>query len=237
MGTLLLAATILVSAASSLTDVLNELAKRYEALTGTRVQVNVGSSNTLARQITQGAPVDLFISADDEQMNILERAGQLVPATRVPLVSNRLVVIVPATSALQVSSARDLANAAVKRVAMANPGAVPAGVYARRWLEHLRLWKTIEPKVIPLPTVRAALAAVREGRADAGVVYATDARNERGIRVAFTPAPHDVGVIVYPAAVIAGPRQAEAERFLSFLRSREAAAAFGAAGFRPPVHP
>jgi molybdate transport system substrate-binding protein len=108
---------------------------------------------------------------------------------------------------------------------------VPAGVYTRRWLEKTALWQTVERKVIPLPTVRAALAAVREGRADAGIVYATDARREPGVRVAFEPAPGDAPLIVYPAAVIAGPRQAEAARFLAFLRSPEAIKAFEAAGF------
>jgi molybdate transport system substrate-binding protein len=232
MGTLLIAATILVSAASSLTDVLNELAKRYAAITSTRVQVNVASSSTLARQIVSGAPVDLFISADEAQMDVLERAGRLVPGTRAPLLGNRLVVIVSSGSPLRFSSARDLAGSAVKRVAMAHPGAVPAGVYARTWLEQIALWKSVESKVIPLPTVRAALAAVREGRADAGIVYETDVRGQSGVRVAFTPDPKEVGFIVYPAAVIAGGRQADATDFLAFLRSPEAAAVFFAAGFR-----
>jgi molybdate transport system substrate-binding protein len=201
------------------------------------VQVNAAGSNTLARQIAQGAPVDVFISADDAQMDVLERAGRLVPGTRAPLVGNRLVVIVPANSALQISNAGDLTAAAVKRLAMANPVAVPAGVYTRRWLERLALWKAIEARVIPLPTVRAALAAVREGRADAGVVYATDVRGESGVRVALLPDPKEVGLIVYPAAAIAGGRQAEATQFLAFLRSPEAQRVFVAAGFPMVVRP
>jgi len=231
MSIVLLAAAIVVSAASSLTDVLGELAKRYEAATGERVQVNAGGSNTLARQIVEGAPVDVFISADDVQMDVLERAGRLVPGTRVPLVGNRLVVVVPRTSGVVLVRARDLMSSSVTRVAMANPAAVPAGVYGRKWLEKTGLWTAIEPKVIPLPTVRAAVAAVREGRAQAGIVYATDVRSEPAVRVAFEPAADEVPPITYPAAVITGPRQAAAKRFLTFLCSREAVEIFQAAGF------
>ncbi len=195
------------------------------------MQINLGGSNTLARQIVNGAPVDLFISADEAQMDVVEKAGRLVAASRTPLLSNRLVVIVPADSRAAVSAARDLGAAAVRRVAMGNPDAVPAGVYARRWLEQQALWHAVQPKIVPLPTVRAVLAAVREGRADAGIVYVTDARTEHAVRVAFEVPMNDVPFISCPAAVVRGPREAEAAKFLAYLRSAEARVVFEAAGF------
>jgi molybdate transport system substrate-binding protein len=233
MATLLIAASIVVSAAASLTDVLGELAKRYEAATGERVQINTAGSNTLARQIVQGAPVDLFISADEAQMDVLQRAGRLVAGTRAPLLRNRLVVIAPIDNRAGLARAPDLAARAVTRVALANPDAVPAGVYARQWLQKIGLWSAVEGKVVPLPTVRAALAAVREGRAEAGIVYATDARTESRVRVVFEPDPADAPSVVYPAAVVVGPNAGQAARFLAFLRSPEAASLFEAAGFLP----
>jgi molybdate transport system substrate-binding protein len=231
VNSLLIAATILVSAASSLTDVLAELARRYEAAGGDQVMVNAGASNTLARQIVEGAPVDLFISADEAQMDLVERAGRLLPGSRVALLRNRLVVIVPASSRTVVAGPRDLTSASVRRIAIGNPEGVPAGVYARSWLERLGLWSALRPKVVPLPTVRAALAAVRESRADAGIVYATDVRNETGVRVAFEPPSTEAPVVVYPAAIVRGPRQDAAKRFLEYLQSDAAAAMFESAGF------
>lgn len=231
MNTFLIAATILVSAASSLTDVLSELARRYEEATGDRVMVNAGASNTLARQIVEGAPVDLFVSADETQMDVVERAGKLVPGSRVALLRNRLVVIVPASSRTPVAQARDLTSASVRRIAIGNPEGVPAGVYARSWLERIGLWSALQPKLVPMPTVRAALAAVREGRADAGIVYATDVRHETGVRIAFEPSPAEAAAVIYPAALVRGPRQEAARRFLEYLQSDAAAAVFESAGF------
>jgi molybdate transport system substrate-binding protein len=123
----------------------------------------------------------------------------------------------------------------IRRVAMGDPAAVPVGVYARQWLSRIGLWQQVAPKVVPLPTSPAALAAVREGRAEAAIVYATDARGPAAgsIRVAHVVRVQDAPAIFYPAAVVRGGREAEAQRFLAFLRDRTAQSVFEAAGFRP----
>ena len=235
MWSALLAAALTVSAASSLTDVLTELAKRFEAATGERVHINAAASNTLARQIVEGAPVDVFISADETQMSVAEKSGRLAKGSRVALLSNQLVVVVPHDTRLAIDKPADLADGRVRRIAMGQPEAVPAGVYGRQWLEKSGLWTAVQPKTVPMPTVRAALAAVREGRVDAAIVYDTDARVTPDVRVVYRVPPAEAPRIVYPAAVIAGPREAEARRFLTFLQSAEAQRVFAAAGFSVPA--
>lgn len=228
---------LLVSAAASLTDVMAELSAAYRAERGTELRVNSGGSNTLARQIVEGAKVDLFISADDAQMDVADRAGRLVAGSRTALLSNSLVVIVPAAGPggskdSPLRTMRDLAAASVRRVAMGNPESVPAGVYGRRWLEQIGLWARVAPKVVPLPTVRAALSAVQEGRVDAGIVYATDARTTNGVRVAVVAADGEAPSVVYPAAIVRGGREEESARLLTWLRGETATRVFTHAGFR-----
>jgi molybdate transport system substrate-binding protein len=223
---------VLVSAATSLTDVLQQIARAYEARTGTRLALNVGASNTLARQIAAGAPVDLFISADDAQMNLVR--GNILPETRVDLISNQLAIAVPTDRPRVVRSARDLADPAFKRIALGDPAAVPAGVYARQYLEHAGLWPLIAPKVIPSATVRLALAAVESGAADAAIVYRTDVAAARRARLAFVVPAAEGPRIVYPAAVIrSAPHADAAKRLLTFLQSPAAADIFSRAGFLP----
>lgn len=231
-------AELVVSAAASLSDVMTELTTLYLAESRVALRVNSGGSNTLARQIVEGAGVDVFISADEAQMEVAEQAGRLVPGSRSNLVSNALVVIVPTqgmagASSLRVTAAKDLTRPGVRRIAMGNPESVPAGVYGRRWLEALGLWATVRQKVVPLPTVRAALSAVQEGRADAGIVYATDARVTPDVRVAMTVPAGEAPAIVYPAAAVRGPREAPARQFLVWLRGGAAQAVFMRAGFGP----
>jgi molybdate transport system substrate-binding protein len=230
MWSLMLTAALTVSAAASLSDVVTELARRYEAASGRPVHVNTAASNTLARQIAEGAPVDVFVSADETQMNVVIKSGMVVDGTRVALLTNQLVIVTP-QNARTVAGPRDLASSTVKRVAMGQPDSVPAGVYGRQWLEKLGLWSAVQPKVVPMPTVRAALAAVREGRADAAIVYATDARTTKDVRVAHVVSIADGPAIVYPAAVIRGKNENEARRFLEYLQSADARAVFEAAGF------
>jgi molybdate transport system substrate-binding protein len=234
----LAAAALTVSAASSLTDVLTELATRYQAATGERVQINPGASNTLARQIIEGAPVDVFISADDLQMNAVVKAGRMAPGSTITLLSNELVLVVPKGAPAHVNQPQDLVEGHVRRIAMGQPESVPAGVYGRQWLEKLGLWKAVQPKVVPMPTVRAALAAVRERRVDAAIVYATDARTTADVRVAYRALSGEGPRIVYPAAVVAGPHETSARRFLAYLQSDEARRVFEGAGFIvPPPKP
>src|SRR5688500_4127277 len=223
---------VMVSAATSLTEVMQRLAAVYQARTGTRVTLNFGASNTLARQIAAGAPVDLFVSADEAQMNTVRE--QILSDTRIDLLSNQLAVAVPADRPVAIASARDLADRAIRRIALGAPAAVPAGVYAKQYLERAGVWARIAPKVIPAGSVRLALAAVENGAADAAIVYRTDVAAARGARLAFVVPTGDAPRIVYPAAVVrSAPHTQAAKQLLAFLRGGEAAEIFRAAGFIP----
>jgi molybdate transport system substrate-binding protein len=220
-----------VSVASSVADVMAEVGRAWAAAGGSGIQVNAGGSNVLARQVAQGARVDVFVSADHAQMDVAAASGRLVAGSIRDLLSNTLVVVVPEHAGSRTLTPADLASPGVRRVALGNPQSVPAGVYARQWLERAGLWSAVLPKVVPTLTVRAALAAVRAGRVDAGVVFATDARSAPDVVVAYRVPAAEVPPIRYPAAVVRGPREAEAARFLQFLASPDARAIFEAAGF------
>lgn len=227
-----LAAQVTVFAAASLSDALKEIGAAYEKETGVKVAFNFGASSLLARQIDEGAPADLFFSADEARMDGLEKKGLILAGTRKSKLSNALVIVVAADSPLKIESARDLANPGVKRVALAEPRTVPAGIYARAYLEGLKLWPTVEPKVVPTDNVRGALAAVESGNVDAGVVYKTDAAISRKVRVACEVPPRESPKIRYPMAVVAETRQPEAaKRFLQHLDSADAARIFEKYGF------
>jgi molybdate transport system substrate-binding protein len=224
---------LLVAAAASLGGLAAPLAQAVHDRHGLDVRFTFAGSNTLARQIVEGAPIDVFISADQAQMDVVERAGLVVPGTRVDVLGNQLVVIVPRGAPPRVGAPDDLAKPDVRFVAMGDPNAVPAGVYGRRWLESMRLWTEVQPKVVPLPSSPAVVAAVREGRAHAGIVYVTDATAE--VTIAHRVALADAPPIRYPAAAIARGRVADARTFIAFLQSAEAMKLSEAAGFRRPV--
>jgi molybdate transport system substrate-binding protein len=224
---------VLVAAAASLSGIAPQLTHAFHDATGIDLRFNFGGSNTLARQILEGARVDAFVSADAAQMDVVERSGRLVEGTRVDVVSNRLVVIVGSSPHPPVFKVDDLASPRTRRVAMGDPAAVPAGVYGRRWLEAIRLWSMVEPKVIPLPSSPAVVAAVRAGRAEVGVVYASDTHNRRDVSVAYVVPSDDAPEIMYPAAAITGGRIPLARQFVDFLRSAPAQRIFESAGFRP----
>ncbi len=224
--------TLIVSAAASLTDALGEIGKIYEARSPDLVDFNFGASSTLARQVEASAPVDVFVSADEEIVGRLENRNLLVPGTRTSLLSNTLVIVIAKDSTLAFHSVRDLAAENVRSVALAEPGSVPAGIYAREYLQKLGIWEKIRPKVIPTENVRAALAAVEAGNADAAIVYRTDAGISVKVRVGFEVPVAQGPKISYAAAVIRDSRHAEAARkFLSFLGSPEAGAVFRRYGF------
>jgi molybdate transport system substrate-binding protein len=224
---------LVVSVAASVYDALDEIAALYREATGVSVALNAGGSNTLARQIVEGAKAGLFLSADEIQMDAVEKAGRIVPGTRTRLLTNELVVVVP-QSTRQFTVAQVL-EGRIARLAMGEPGAVPAGVYGRKWLEHEGAWQRVESKVIPFPTVRAVLSAVEAGRVDAGIVYRTDATTS-AVRVIAAMRRKDYPYldIAYPAAVIAGPSEKEARRFLEFLKGPAARAVFDRRGFGKP---
>ncbi|HUA39762.1 MAG TPA: molybdate ABC transporter substrate-binding protein [Candidatus Sulfopaludibacter sp.] len=225
-------AEITVFAASSLTDSLRRVAAVYEKASGDKIVFNFGASSTLARQIEAGAPADIFFSADEAQMGTLAKQGLIDPATRRDRLGNSLVVVVSRDSVLQIKSPDDLTNVVVKRIALADPRAVPAGVYARAWLEKMRLWPAIQPRVIPTENVRAALAAVASGNVDAGVVYKTDAAISPKVKIAYEVAQPDGPDIRYPMALVRGAPQSEtAKKFLNYLSAKEAGQVFARYGF------
>ena len=223
---------LVVSVAASLHDALAEIAGLYRAATGVSVALNTGGSNTLARQIVEGARVGVFISADNIQMDSVEKAGRVVPGTRTRLVTNELAIIVPDNARRSVTIQQVL-DGRIDRLAMGEPSAVPAGVYARRFFERQGAWARVQPKVVPFPTVRAVLAAVEAGRVDAGAVYVTDAMTAR-VHVIARVGDLD---IIQPAAVIRGPDEAAGRRFLEFLKAPQARAVFTKRGFGLPLAP
>lgn len=225
--------TVLVSAAVSLTEVLRTVARAFErGERGERIVLNLAGSNTLARQIAEGAPVDLFISADAAQMDRVEQAGRILAGSRIDLLSNQLVVVVPDDRARLFRSPRDLLDPEIRRIAVGDPAAVPAGVYAKQYLEAQGLWPQLRAKIVPTMSVRGTLSAVEAGNADAGIVYRTDAAIATRAIVALTVPVEDGPSIDYPAAVMAdAPNQAGARRFLAHLQGPDAAAAFERAGF------
>ena len=219
-----------VSAAISLTDSLEAVARAYSAAGGGAVRFNFAGSNTLARQLVNGAPADVFISADEAQMDVAERAGAIDRTTRVALLGNRLAVITRKDNATGSSILRE----DVRRIALGDPSAVPAGVYARAYLLAAGVWSQVEPKVVPVVNVRAALMVVENGSADAAIVYETDAVLTSTAVTAFVVTGAAAPRIVYPAAIVTHSRQrSAAERFLSFLSGPQATPIFRTFGFTP----
>jgi molybdate transport system substrate-binding protein len=226
------AAELQVFAAASLTDALQELAAAYQKSSGEAVSLNFGASSTLARQIQEGAPADLFLSADEEKMDGLEKRSLLLAGTRRSLLSNALVVVVPADSKLKITTPADLASSKVRVLALAEPQSVPAGIYAKRYLKAQKLWDKVIDRAVPTENVRAALAAVEAGNADAGIVYKTDAGISKKVKIAYEVPQAEGPKISYPFAVLKASRRADAaRRFLAFLESPPALAVFQKYGF------
>jgi molybdate transport system substrate-binding protein len=226
------AANLRVSAAASLTDVLHEIGPAYEKQTGDTLLFNLGASNTLARQIQEGAPADLFISADELKMDQLAQRGLIVKKSRRSLLSNTLVIIVPSDSNLKIASPKDLADPAIRNVAVAEPQSVPAGIYAKEYLRKLHVWDRITYKLIPTDNVRGALAAVESGNAETGIVYKTDALISKAVRIAYEVPAGEGPAISYPVAVLADSKQqARAQRLLDYLLSPPAQIIFRKYGF------
>jgi molybdate transport system substrate-binding protein len=220
---------ILVFAAASLTESLRELGSTFEKQTGVPVTCSFGASSDLARQIAAGAPADVFFSADTVKMDALEKAGLVRHADRREFLSNVLVVAVPKDARVEVRSARDVAS--LSRIALADPTAVPAGIYAKKWLTGAGVWERIEPRVVPTLDVRSALAAVESGAVPAAIVYRTDASISKAVRVAYEVV--DGPEIVYSVAPAARSRRpTEAEAFVGFLAGESGRAVFRAHGFR-----
>jgi molybdate transport system substrate-binding protein len=226
------AATITVFAAASLTDGLREIARNYQNKTGDKIEFNFAASSLLARQIEEGAPADIFFSADEAKMDALEKKGLIEKKTRRSRLSNSLVIVVAADSLFSIQSPKDLTGEKIGHIALADPQSVPAGIYAREYLNKIHLWDEIAPKVVPMGNVRAALAAVESGDAEAGIVYKTDAAISKKVRVAFAVPRQDGPEISYPMAVMKEARDPKAARaFLEYLDSDAAGRVFAKFGF------
>jgi len=220
---------LLVFAAASLTEVLRELGTSYEKAHADRIAFNFGASSDLARQIAAGAPADAFYSADVARMEELEQAGLVDRRERRNILSNVLVIVVPRDAKISISEPSDLKS--LGTIALANPEAVPAGIYAKTYLGSLGLWAALKDKVVPTLDVRAALAAVEAEHAEAGIVYATDAAASKKVRVAFRVPREQGPLIVYTLAPLERSTKPATRAFVGFLASRGAAATYERYGF------
>lgn len=227
-------AELRVLAAASLSDALQEVGEHYTETTGNPLRFSFGSSGALTRQIREGAPADVFVSADALRMDQLESGALLLDGSRRTILRNALVLIVNARQGSPMSSLQDLTGSAVQRLALGEPATVPAGTYAKTVLEQVGLWELLLPKIIPLHNVRSVLAAVEAGNADAGFVYQTDARVSNRVTIALSIPDHLGPDIRYPAAVLEHTEHAQAAlEFVAFLASPAAQGIFAAHGFLP----
>jgi molybdate transport system substrate-binding protein len=226
---------LIVLAASSLTDALNEIGPAFTAATHRGVKLSYAASSALARQIEAGAPADVFMSADTDWMDYLQTRNLIDTASRRNVLGNRLVLISPADSTVTIKIRPHFALAQLLgsgRLATGNPDSVPVGRYARIALTNLGVWSAVQDKVAPADNVRAALALVARGEAPLGIVYRTDALVEKKVRIVadFPASSHDP--ITYPVATTAHPQPGAAD-FVKFLQSRAARAIFAKYGFDP----
>ncbi len=235
-------ADVLVFAAASTTDAITEIGKLAERQGLPRIVPSFASSSALAKQLDNGAPADIFVSANVKWMDFLDNKKAIDRKSRVDLLGNSLVLVAPRGGRLAKSPSagpigRDYplaANLAGGRLALGNPDHVPAGIYAKEALIALGLWTGVADRLAPTANVRAALALVERGEVEAGIVYATDAKvvvkkvAVIGIFPARSHAP-----IVYPAAIVAGRDREEVRRVFAFIASAEAAAVFARHGFTP----
>lgn len=228
---------ILVSAASSLTDALNEVGTAYtHAHPRTTVRFNFAASGVLQQQVVQGAPVDVFCSASAVEMDALQKTGHLEPNSRIDFAGNRLVLIAPEGSRMR--GWNDLAHPKTRRIALSDPASVPSGRYAQETLTKRGLWEIAKRKAIFGQNVRQTLTYVANGDAEAGVVFKTDALHDAGkVRIVAEATPgKDHAPIVYPAAVVSSaPNHADARSFVLFLQSKAARQILVRYGFTSPM--
>lgn len=229
---------VTVFAAASLKNALDEVGQAYAAKTGGEVRFSYAASSAIARQIENGAPADVFISADTDWMDYLFNKRLILPASRRDLLTNHLALIAPSDSKVALKIARDMPIAKALnggRLAVAGPDA-PAGKYAKASLTSLGVWDSVSSRLAQAENVRTALQYVARGESPLGVVYDTDARVEPKVRIVgiFPDASHPP--IIYPAALVASSKNPGAAGFLSFLSGPEAAKVFIRHGFKVLPH-
>jgi molybdate transport system substrate-binding protein len=224
-----------VGAAISLKEAFNELGGVYQQRTGTKVTFSFGASGELEKQIEAGAPLDVFASAAEKEMDELAGKNLIDEATRADFVRNSLVLVVPRDSMLELHSLSDLDKPGVSKIAIGDPKTVPAGQYAQQLLRNARLWSKVESRLILAENVRQVLDYVARGEVDAGIVYATDVSIAHGKVSVATRAPDGkYGPILYPLAVIRSSANAQAaKRFVYLVLSPEGVAILERHGFEP----
>ena len=223
-----------IFAAASMKTALDAIAAAWTAQTGKAPAISYGSSAVLAKQIEQGAPADLFISADLKWMNYLDKGKFIKAGTRFNLVGNALVLIEPgdASSTLKIAQGFDLAGATGDgKIAVCTIASCPAGIYAKEALEKLGVWAAVEPKLAQAENVRSALALVARSEAKFGIVYATDAKAEPKVKVVDTFPESSHTPVVYPVALVAATKNPDAAALLSFMRSQAATKILTGQGF------
>ena len=225
-------ADLTISAAISLKDSLDEIIQLYHSqLPDVSVHTNYGASGTLQRQVEEGAPVDIFVSASPDQMDALESKGLVLPGTRINLVKNSVVLIVPKGKS-SVAGFSDLSRPEVQHIAIGEPQTVPAGKYAQQILTHFGLYDQLKPKYVLAKDVRQVLTYVATGNADAGIVYSTDARTSDAVTVVTTAPEDSHSPVIYPAAVLKSTKNPEAAKaLLQFLSGAKARQVFEKFGF------
>ena len=230
------ARNLTVFAAASLKEALDAVAAQYRQRYGGRASIAYAASSTLAKQIENGAPADIFISADLDWMDYLAKRNLLKAGSRVNLLRNELVLVAPASSTVKVDIKRGFPLAALlgkDRLAMADPDAVPAGKYGKASLQALDVWPSVVDRIARAENVRAALVFVSRGETPLGIVYRTDALAERSVRIVGTFRANTHPPIVYPAALLVGGKSPEAARFFAYMTSSAAAQVFRRYGFMP----
>ena len=228
---------VLVFAAASTTDVINDASHLFERETGIKVIASFAGSGALAKQVIAGAPADLYLSANVKWMDYAEANGGIDASSRQNLLANRLVLITP-KDARAITLKTLTADLAGHRLAMGDPDHVPAGIYGKQALETLGLWKDVAHNIARMPNVRSALTLVDRGEVAAGIVYRTDAPIASNARISDTFPAESHAPIVYPIALTAkGVHNPRARQFLQFLTGEKARALFAKYGFSPPTQP
>ncbi|MGI9056501.1 MAG: molybdate ABC transporter substrate-binding protein [Pyrinomonadaceae bacterium] len=215
--------SLTVSAAVSLKDASTEIGELYRTKTGKNINFNFGASGALQRQIETGAPVDVFASAGERQMDELAAKSLIDADSRKDFARNKLVLIVPQNSILNLTNFDELTNLKVQRIAVGNPKTVPAGQYTEQFFERNNLKNALQAKLILAEDVRQVLDYVIRGEVDAGIVYETDARRAEGkVKIAATAFEGDHEPILYPIAVLKDSKQKQsAKEFLDFVLSAD----------------
>lgn len=224
---------LIVSAAASLTESMVDIGKAYEAKhSNIKLTYNFGGSGTLQRQIEQGAPADLFISAGKKQMGDLLKEGHMNPELTKSFLMNELVLVVPKHDLSEVRKLDDLTGAKVSKMAIGMPESVPAGKYAEQVLRYHKLWDVLQPKLVFTKDVKQVLSYVETGNVNAGFVYKTDAAQTKEVLMVLTTDPESHDPIEYQAGVVSASRHPnEAKAFFEYLLSKEAQHVFSEYGF------